>query len=1069
MQGYCRFPTLHADTVVFTCEDDLWTVPAGGGTARRLTSGLAESTRPALSPDGTQLAFTGREEGESEVYLMPAAGGTARRLTYLGGFSRVVGWTPDGKEVLFSSDAMSPFDQPGGLFAARAADGAVRRLGLGPADDLAFGPAGARVLGRNRRDPAFWKRYRGGTVGELWIDRRGKGDFRRLVDTGGNLAWPLWAGGRVLFVSDHDGMGNLYSCAPSGRDLRRHTRHRDFYTRNPATDGKRVVYQHGGGLRLLDPASGEDRPVGIELGSSRPQRARRFVDAYQYLEDFDLHPQGHSLALVYRGKLATMGNWEGPAVSHGAADGVRYRLARWLGDGKRLVVVSDEGGEEALELHAAAPPGLEKPRRFEGLDIGRPVTLSVSPKADLALLSNHRNELLIVDLALGTLRRVDRSPHGPLRGACWSPDGRWVAYSIHVSANRTAIRLWDSETGKSADATKPVLRDVGPSFDPDGKYLYFLSYREFDPVYDNLQFELGFPRGVRPYLLTLRKDLPSPFVATPQPLKKPEAKKDEAKKDDAKVEIDLEGLPDRVVAFPVPEGRYLSVLGAPGKALFSSVPVLGSLGRSFYPGAPAARNVLKAYDFEARETKTLLEHMSGFELSRDGTTMAVQSGLRLRVHQAGETVDTAKDGEGAGRKSGMVDLSRARASLDPGLEWRQMYADAWRLQRDLFWNPGLKVPDWEAVYRRYAPLVDLVATRSEFTDLLWEMQGELGTSHAYAFGGDYRPEPRFDQGHLGAELAWDAERGGWRVTRVLAGDCWDRGADSPLRAPGVGVLAGDILKAIDGRALDERRSPAQALVHKAGSEVLLSVATGDAEPRNVTVRTLHDERPVRYREWVEHNRRRVHQATKGRSGYLHIPNMGPTGYAEFSRAFLSEVERDGLIIDVRNNGGGHVSSLILEKLARKRIGYGSSRFFGLEPYPQDSPAGPLVALADEWAGSDGDIFAHAFRRLKLGPLIGKRTWGGVIGISPRFPLSDGGVTTQPEYAFWFDDAGWSIENRGAVPDIDVDFRPQDHAAGKDPQLARAIAEVAKRMKSFKPKRPAVKLPKEPGPTLANIR
>ncbi len=345
------------------------------------------------------------------------------------------------------------------------------------------------------------------------------------------------------------------------------------------------------------------------------------------------------------------------------------------------------------------------------------------------------------------------------------------------------------------------------------------------------------------------------------------------------------------------------------------------------------------------------------------------------------------------------------------------------------------------------------------------MQGELGTSHAYAFGGDYRHEPRFDLGLLGAELDWDAKKRAWRVARVLAGDCWDRAADSPLRAPGVGVAAGDVLKAVDGRALGEDFSPGQALVHKAGVEVLLTVATGDAEARTVTVRTLRDERPARYREWVEDNRRRVHEATKGRSGYIHIPNMGPTGYAEFHRAFLSEVERDGLVIDVRNNGGGHVSSLILEKLARKRIGYGASRFFGLEPYPQDSPAGPMVALADEWAGSDGDIFSHAFQRLKLGPLVGKRTWGGVIGISPRFPLADGGVTTQPEYAFWFDDAGWGIENRGAVPDIEVDFRPQDHAAGKDPQLARAIAEVAKRVKAFKPKRPALKLPKEPGPTL----
>ncbi|MDE2490359.1 MAG: PDZ domain-containing protein, partial [Elusimicrobia bacterium] len=437
----------------------------------------------------------------------------------------------------------------------------------------------------------------------------------------------------------------------------------------------------------------------------------------------------------------------------------------------------------------------------------------------------------------------------------------------------------------------------------------------------------------------------------------------------------------------------------------------------------------------------------------------------LRVVPAGEPVDRAKDAEGFGRKSGLVDLSRSRASLDPAAEWRQMCADAWRLQRDLFWNPGLKSPDWRAVYRRYEPLLERVATRAEFTDLLWEMQGELGTSHAYAIGGDHRPEPHYAQGHLGAEFAWDAGRGGWRVARVLRGDAWDRSTDSPLRAPGVGVAEGDVLLAVDGRRLSESFPPAQALVHKAGAEVLLTVAAGSGS-RDVAVRTLGGEQAARYREWVENNRRVVREATGGRCGYVHVPNMGPVGYAEFHRAYLSEVEKDALIVDVRHNGGGHVSALILEKLARRRIGWGASRYSGVEPYPAESPAGPLVALTDEHAGSDGDIFSHAFQRLGLGPLIGKRTWGGVIGIHPRFPLADGGITTQPEFAFWFDDVGWGIENRGAVPDIEVEFRPQDHAAGRDPQMERALREIRKKLKAFKPKKPVLNPPRESAPSLA---
>lgn len=1077
MPGYYRFPALRGETLVFTCEDDLWTVPAAGGVARRLTSGRGESSHPHLSPDGAWLAFTGREEGEAEVTLMPAGGGEPRRLTYLGAATRAVGWTPDGKEVLFSSDARSPFYQPGELFAVRASDGAVRRLGLGPADDIAYGPGGERVLGRNRRDPAFWKRYRGGTAGELWADLAGKGEFKRLVRTGGNLAWPLWVGGRVYFASDHEGTGNLYSVLPSGRGLKRHTAHKDFYVRNPSTDGARIVYQHGASLRLLDPAAGTDVEVAVDLASPRPQRARRFVSAARHVEDWELHPQGHSLALVFRGKLATMGNWEGPALQHGERAAARYRMPRWLGDGKRVVVVSDAGGEEALEVHAVAPGAAEAPKRLAGLDIGRAVTLAVDPKADRALLTNHRNELLVVDLAAGTMKKVDRSAFGSIRGAAWSPDGRWVAYGFHTSANISVIRLWDSKEGKVHDATAPVLRDAMPAWDPGGKYLYFLSHRDFDPVYDGLHFDLNFPRGSRPHLVTLRKDLPSPFVPAPKPLKKgddakADAKdkkddaKDDKKKDEAKdVVIDLDGLTERVVAFPLPEGRYLRVLGVPGKVLFTALPISGSLDRSFYPAAPSAKATLKSYDLEGRETKTVLERVSDFDLSRDNTTLGVQAGLSVRVTASGETVDTGKDSEGFGRKSGLVDLARAKASLDPALEWRQMYADAWRLQRDLFWNPALKGLDWMAVYRRYEPLLDRVASRSEFTDLLWEMQGELGTSHAYAIGGDYRAAPRYDQGHLGAEWAWDAAKKGWRLTRILAGDCWDRDADSPLRAPGVNVKVGDVLKAVDGRPLDADVSPGHALVHKAGAEVLLSVQPEAGEARTVTVKTLRDERPARYRGWVEANRRKVHQATKGRVGYIHVPDMGPTGYAEFHRAYLAEVERDGLIVDVRNNGGGHVSALLLEKLARRRIGYGASRWSGVESYPQDAPAGPMVALTDEWAGSDGDIFSHAFKRLGLGPLIGKRTWGGVIGIHPRFPLADGGVTTQPEYAFWFDDVGWGVENYGTDPDIEVDFRPQDHAAGRDPQLDRGLAEIKKRVASFKPKRPELKWPKGAGPKL----
>ena len=411
-----------------------------------------------------------------------------------------------------------------------------------------------------------------------------------------------------------------------------------------------------------------------------------------------------------------------------------------------------------------------------------------------------------------------------------------------------------------------------------------------------------------------------------------------------------------------------------------------------------------------------------------------------------------------------------RVSVDPGSEWMQMFKEAWRLQRDHFWAEDMSGVDWWLVLDRYMPLVGKVATRLEFSDLMWEMQGELGTSHAYELGGDYRPAPAYVIAHLAADLAYD--RGGarrtWRFTHLVAGDGWDPEAGSPLRAPGVRIGAGDRLLAVNGRPVDAVTTPAALLVNQAGLAVELAVAGPDGQGRRtVVVSTLRDERPARYREWVTANRRRVHETTDGRVGYVHVPDMGARGFAEFHRSYLSEVEREALVVDVRFNGGGHVSQLVLEKLARRRIGYDVSRWGEPEPYPADSPAGPLVAITNEHAGSDGDIFTHCFKLLGLGPVVGKRTWGGVIGIAPRHALVDGSLTTQPEYAFWFSDVGWSVENYGTDPDVEVDIRPQDHLAGADPQLDTAVELALLALQEHRPlsadlaRRPRLELPTLP--------
>lgn len=1237
--GYYRFPTIHQDTIVFVSEDDLWSVSIQGGVARRLTSNLGETGYPMLSPNGTQLAFVGREEGTAEIYVMPAEGGSAQRLTYLNSNCRVVGWSRDGASILFAGNHGQVVASEMALFqvAADGGNGDVHSLPFGTARSISFGPQGGVVLGRNTGDPARWKRYRGGTAGHLWIDRNGDGGFVRFLgDMQGNIASPMWLAtgdgdeGRIYFVSDHEGIGNLYSCRPDGSDLRRNTDHDDYYVRNPSTDGVNIVYHAGADLYVFRPEIDQAARVEVVYLSPRIQRNRKFADAGRYMDGYHLHPSGQATALTSRGKAFGFFNHEGAVLQYGKRQGVRYRHPEWLHDWRRILLVSDETGEETLEIYGEQP--FSEPERLEGLEIGRVVALRGSPVEDKVAISNHRHELLLVDLKSRRVTVVDRSPYRNMAGFDWSPDGRWLAYSCAATSRTSEIRLYHlpeddaiaseppplpdeplplTTVGERHTVSRPVLHDVRPAFDPAGKYLYFLSYREFNPVYDGLHFDLGFPWGMRPYLITLRADLANPFIPKPEmaddhdgheggdheeddedngddsgdgngagmgedaeddgetagdedsdgaagdgdedgdedgdagdeddapPTATPyhtaehaaaedgahESQEHKAKDKDGErgrrpklLQIDLEGIERRVIAFPVPDGRYGQIAGIPGKALFTVFPIQGQLdGESDWDDEqePEA-GALRAYDFKDYKSETLAENVSTFDLSANRKKLIYASRNQLRVIPAGEK---SPSGSGYTRKTGWINLYRVKVSVDPQSEWEQMFREAWRLQRDHFWTEDMAQVDWEAVYRQYFQLIPRISTRAEFSDLMWEMQGELGTSHAYEFGGDYRPRPFYSQGFLGAELVWDAEAGGYCVGELVLGDPWDVHSNSPLAAAGVDIRPGDVIVAINGQRLSQAIGPAQLLVNQAGHEVLLTLlaraedgkpnssapnaaseaassdetqekvvlpgsgavseptaasddGTGEAEPeapryRSVVVRAIADEAPARYRHWVEDNRRRVHEATDGKVGYVHVPDMGAQGYAEFHRGYLAEVDRDALIVDVRYNGGGHVSQLILEKLARRRLGYDLSRWGGLVPYPMESVAGPLVALTNEHAGSDGDIFCHSFKLMKLGPLVGKRTWGGVIGISPHQALVDGTITTQPEYSFWFEDVGWSVENYGTDPDIEVDITPQDYRAGRDPQLQRAVdealrllAEAPKKVPelSAKPSRALPKLP-----------
>jgi tricorn protease len=1081
--GYLRHPTLHGERIAFVADDDLWSVSAAGGIARRLTAGLAEASTPSLSPDGRWLAYVGRDELHPEVHVMPAEGGQSRRLTWLGTDTHVRGWTPAG-EIVYVTTQGQPFFRNHQAFAVSPTGGSARALALGQVNHIAFGAGGRVAIGRNTDDPARWKRYRGGRAGAIWVDAAGSGSFRRLAALAGNVTTPMWIGERLYFLGDGEGIGNLYSCRADGSDVRRHTDHDTFYARQAHSDGRRIVYACGARLWLFDPDDDASRELAIETPAHRTQAARRFLAAAEQLEWFRPHPAGHSLALVARGQLFAMPLWEGapvrrddaaPADAATAASGAAARLRRgqWLADGQTMVAASDASGEERLVVFAAdgAPRTLP-------WDTGHVSALVAAPVGNVVAFANHRNEVWVGDIASGALTAVDTSGFGRSDDLAWSPDGAWLAYTFAADTRHVAIKLFERATQSKTWLTEPEFRDASPAFDPEGRYLYFISVRTFDPVYDNVLFDLSFPRGARPYLIALRAGGRPPFDPEPRGLGEngaaaaaAEAKK-KAPAASEPLRIDLEGIARRVAAFPVPENRYGRIAGVAGaKVVWNVQNIVGAHGRG---GHKEAAGKLERFDFATGRVDALAEKIDDFALAGDAITLICREGKNLRALAADRRPESKADPADAdgppSRRNGRIDLDRVRLAVEPRREWAQMLRELWRLQRDQFWSSELSGVDWNDVWRLYAPLVERLATRADLSDLVWEMQGELGTSHAYETGGDHRKPPAVALGQLACAARWNEARGGHEITAIARGDAWDPAADSPLHAIGVEAALGDLIVAVAGEALARERPPEALLVNRAGQKVQLTLARRDASGgesrRDVVATALADAVPVYYREWVEKNRAWVHERSGGRVGYLHVPDMQAAGFAEFHRYFGTECERDALVVDVRYNRGGHVSQLLLEKVARKRIAFVHSRWMNVTTYPEDAVAGPVVTLTNEHAGSDGDIFSHNVKLMKIGPLVGTRTWGGVVGIWPRHKLVDGTETTQPEFAFWFADVGFGVENHGTDPDIEVDNAPQDAAAGRDRQLEVALETALAEADRGKPRRaPQAQPPVLARPTL----
>jgi tricorn protease len=1073
-QGYYRYPTIAGDRIAFVCEDDLWSVGADGGTAVRLTVSFGSCSFPRFSPDGAWIAFTSTDEGHPEVYLMPSQGGKPQRLTFLGStIASTVGWSGDGREIAFVANPGAWYPNETRAFLVPREGGTPRELPLGHAKTIAYGARNALAIGRNSTDPARWKRYRGGTAGEIWVDASGDGTFDRLDLPDGNPTWPMWIADRIFFLADHDGIGNVYSCALDGGDVRRHTHENEYYARFPSSDGGRIVYASGGRIMRYDIIADDTREIPIETHSAAPQTARRFESASEGLEHFAPHPDGTGIALISRGQPFTMPFFEGAAIHHGTGSSARYRLAEWMHDGKRFICVTDRNGYEQLEMHDLGTTTPSISLVTVG-DVGRITELAASPARDIVAFANHRYELCVLDVADGVTRTLDKSPAQRITDLAFSPDGRFLAYSWSPVVGTSILRVAKIKSGRVHDVTPPLRDDRSPAWDPEGRYLYFISTRDFNPVYDALQFDLSFPQAHRPFVITLRADVSSPFVPKPRPIHRdhePAKAERNDKREPKDVTIDFDGIAGRILGFPVEEGDYQQIVASKERVLFTRFPVRGI--KPFVQSSEEndEGGTLLAYDFDQLRSATIAHDVNEIRLGADARTLVYRSQHRLRALDAQcelpEDGDEQKPPNEPGRKSGWIDLDRASVEIVPRDEWSQMFREAWRLQTEQFWVEDMSDIDWDRVYDRYHAVLERVRTRTDLSDVIWEMHGELGTSHAYEWGGDFREPPQYQRGFLGADLAWGDAEHGYRIERIYRGDSWNRDSDSPLAEPGLDVEAGDVIVGIGGRAVSRDVAPERLLVNGAGKEVAITVRRGRNAERNVLVKALANEAPLRYRAWVEAKRAYVHERSGGRVGYVHIPDMGPWGFAEFHRGYLTEFNRQGLIVDVRYNRGGHVSPLLLEKLARRRVGYDIPRYGAPMPYPPESVDGPMVAITNQFAGSDGDIFSHCFKLYKLGPLVGKRTWGGVVGIAPYHHLVDGTVTTQPEYSFWFADVGWGVENYGTEPDLEVDIAPHDYRDGRDPQLDAALALMDEALARAVPVRPDLATrPSLPLPALA---
>ena len=1041
-------PDVSETQIVFAYGGDIWIVPKAGGMATKLSSPKGEESFPRFSPDGSQIAFSGNYDGNTDIYVLPSTGGVPVRVTHHGMSDRMLDWYPDGKSLLYASSMESGKQRFSQFYQVSAAGGLPEKLPISMGEFGSLSPDGSKIAFTDRsRVFRNWKRYTGGWAPDIWLFDLKTLSSENITNNIASDELPMWVGDKIYFLSDQGSAQryNIWVYDTRTKASKQVTHFTDFDVHFPSDGPSDIVFEAGGKIQLLDLATEQVREIAIDIVSDQMTLKTHKESVEKYLQNATIAPDGNRVLVEARGDVFSLPAEEGFTQDLTRTPGFAERNPAWSPDGKYIAYWSDKSGEYELTLRDLTSGNIEE--QVTHLGPGFRYDLYWSADSKKIAFVDQTMHINVFDLTTKTNNAIDQDPslfEGGLRGwrCSWSSDGRWMAYSKTMDNGNGAVMIYDTKDKKLTQATSGFYSDLNPTFDREGKYLYLITNRSFNPVYSDFDNTWIYPNATELAVVTLRPEVKSPLAAANDTVAVTKDKKDEKETDkadkeakDETVTIEFEGFERRIIILPPEAGNMGNLAAADGKIIYMRYPNSGSDGED---------SELMFFDLKEKESKTIMKNVNGYELSADGKKLLVRQGRNLGVVGVGSDQKMDKQ----------LALNKMEMTIDPKAEWQQIFNDTWRFERDFFYDKNMHGVDWVAMRKQYGDMIQYAVTRNDVNFILGELIAELNASHTYNGGGDQETPEHKAVGYLGVD--WAKDHGQFKIKTIIRGADWDSEVRSPLDEPGVNVKEGEYILAVNGMALADYTDPWAAFEGLSNETVELTVSsTPDWENvRSVVVKTMSDETRLRNLAWIESNRKRVDEESGGKLGYIYVPSTGIDGQNELVRQFYGQWNKQGLVVDERFNNGGQIPDRFIELLNRKPLAYWNVRDGKDWQWPPVGNFGSMVMLINGWSGSGGDAFPDYFRKAGLGPLIGGRTWGGLIGISGAPTLIDGGGVTVPTFRMYNPDGTWFKEGHGVDPDIQVLEDPTQLAKGVDTQLERAIAEALKLVKDKGPIHPA---------------